>query len=72
VATALLEAGWYAAATGANAALVLGANLEFEYEIRPAWYVFAVGLALSLVALVRRAPAPRQRRRSEALETARA
>jgi methionine sulfoxide reductase heme-binding subunit len=72
VATALLEAGWYAAATGANAALVLGANLEFEYEIRPAWYVLAVGLTLSLVALARRAPAPRQRRRSQALETARA
>ncbi|HYY84173.1 MAG TPA: sulfoxide reductase heme-binding subunit YedZ, partial [Beijerinckiaceae bacterium] len=72
VATALLEAGWYAAATGANAALVLGANLDFEYEIRPAWYVLAVGLALSFVARVRRAPAPRQRRRAQALEPARA
>jgi sulfoxide reductase heme-binding subunit YedZ len=72
VATALLEAGWYAAATGANAALVLSANLEFEYDIRPAWYVFAVGLALSLIALVRRAPAPRRRRRAQALEPARA
>jgi sulfoxide reductase heme-binding subunit YedZ len=70
IATALLEAGWYAAATGANAAMVLAANLEFDYEIRPAWYVFAVGLALSLTALVRRAPAPRQRRRAQALETA--
>jgi sulfoxide reductase heme-binding subunit YedZ len=70
LATALLEAGWYAAATGANAAMVLAANLEFDYEIRPAWYVFAVGLALSLTALVRRAPAPRQRRRAQALETA--
>lgn len=72
VATALVEAGWYAAATGANAAMVLSANLEFDYEIRPAWYVLAVGLALSLTALVRRAPAPRQRRRAQALETARA
>jgi sulfoxide reductase heme-binding subunit YedZ len=70
IATALLEAGWYAAATGANAAMVLAANLEFDYEIRPAWYVFAVGLALSLTALVRRAPTPRQRRRAQALETA--
>ena len=68
--TALLEVGWYAAATGANAAMVLAANLEFDYEIRPAWYVFAVGLALSLTALVRRAPTPRQRRRAQALETA--
>jgi sulfoxide reductase heme-binding subunit YedZ len=72
LATALLEAGWYAAATGANAALVLSANLDFEYEIRPAWYVLAVGLALSVTAVVRRAPAPRQRRRAQALETARA
>lgn len=72
VATALVEAGWYAAATGANAAMVLAANLEFEYDIRPAWYVVTVGVALSLVALVRRAPAPRQRRRAQALETARA
>jgi sulfoxide reductase heme-binding subunit YedZ len=72
LATALLEAGWYAAATGANAALVLSANLDFEYEIRPAWYVLSVGLALSVTAVVRRAPAPRQRRRAQALETARA
>jgi sulfoxide reductase heme-binding subunit YedZ len=72
LATALLEAGWYAAATGANAAMVLSANLDFEYEIRPAWYVLAVGLALSVTAVVRRAPAPRQRRRAQALETARA
>jgi hypothetical protein len=49
---------------------VLAANLDFDYEIRPAWYVFAVGLALSLTALVRRAPTPRQRRRAQALETA--
>jgi sulfoxide reductase heme-binding subunit YedZ len=72
IATALLEAGWYAAATGAHAAMVLSANLEFEYDIRPAWYVLAIGLALSLTALVRRAPAPRQRRRAQALEAARA
>jgi sulfoxide reductase heme-binding subunit YedZ len=72
IATALLEAGWYAAATGAHAAMVLSANLEFEYDIRPAWYVLATGLALSLTALVRRAPAPRQRRRAQALEAARA
>jgi sulfoxide reductase heme-binding subunit YedZ len=72
LATALLEAGWYAAATGANAALVLSANLEFEYEIRPAWYVLAVGLGLSVIAVVRRAPAPRQRGRAQATETARA
>jgi sulfoxide reductase heme-binding subunit YedZ len=60
------------AATGAHAAMVLSANLEFEYDIRPAWYVLAIGLALSLTALVRRAPAPRQRRRAQALEAARA
>jgi methionine sulfoxide reductase heme-binding subunit len=72
VATALLEAAWYGVATGAQAGMILAANLDFEYEIRPAWYVAAVGVALAATAVLRRAPPPRQRRRAQALEAARA
>jgi methionine sulfoxide reductase heme-binding subunit len=50
--TAGLEAGWYALATGVEAALVLAANLDFA-EIRPGWWVLAAGMALSLVAAAR-------------------
>ncbi|QFR33350.1 sulfite oxidase heme-binding subunit YedZ [Ancylobacter sp. TS-1] len=46
--TAFLEAGWYLAATGIDPARVLAANLDFTYSIRPAWWVFAAGLAASL------------------------
>jgi sulfoxide reductase heme-binding subunit YedZ len=65
LATALLEAGWYAAATGARAALVLEANLDFAYEIRPAWWVLAAGLALAALRLARpSAEKSAQRRRA--------
>ncbi|WP_170317548.1 sulfite oxidase heme-binding subunit YedZ [Paroceanicella profunda] len=50
LATAGLEAGWYAVATNAPASAVLAANLQFDYSIRPSWYVFGVGVALALVA----------------------
>ncbi|MCK0208057.1 ferric reductase-like transmembrane domain-containing protein [Starkeya koreensis] len=48
LATALIEAGWYLAATGIDPARVLAANLDFAYSIRPAWWVFAAGLVASL------------------------
>ena len=64
LATALLEAGWYAAATGARAALVLEANLDFAYEVRPAWWVLVVGLALAAVKLARPAEKPSRSRRA--------
>lgn len=51
LATALIEAGYYRFATGANAALVLEANLHFAYSIRPAWQVAAGGVALALLKL---------------------
>ena len=62
-ATALLEAGWYAAATGARAGLVLEANLDFAYEVRPAWWVLAAGFALAAVKLLRPDKKPSRSRR---------
>lgn len=52
LATALVEAAWYAVRNGISGAMVLSANLEF-YEIRPAWWVLAAGLALAALALIR-------------------
>lgn len=48
--TALGEAIWIHLATGADATMVLRANLDFEYEFRPAWYVLAGGLAVAVLA----------------------
>lgn len=42
LATAGLEAAWYALATGVPAGAVLAANLDFSYDIRPAWWVLGV------------------------------
>src|SRR5207253_1924910 len=60
LATALVEAAWYRLATGVQAEMVLAANLDFSFEIRPAWWVFAAGLTLPALALLRRAPEPRR------------
>ena len=51
VLTALLEAAWYAGRTGVDPLRVLGNNLDFEYEIRPVWWVLAAGLAVVAVHL---------------------
>jgi len=51
--TALCEAGYYALAKGAPFAFVLGANLDFSYSIRPAWYVLAAGLVLAAARILR-------------------
>lgn len=61
LASAGLEAGWHAAATGAPWARVLAGNLDFAYEVRPPWIAAAI-LAAPLLwlggrALARRAPA---------------
>ena len=53
LATALIEAGDYAVSTGVNARLVLAANLDFSYTIRPAWWVFATGACLASLSLLR-------------------
>ncbi|MDR7037828.1 MULTISPECIES: sulfite oxidase heme-binding subunit YedZ [Methylobacterium] len=57
-ATALLEAAWYGLKSGVPAGMVLGANLDFSYVIRPAWWVLAAGLVLPLVNILRGLPAP--------------
>ncbi|KQP50216.1 protein-methionine-sulfoxide reductase heme-binding subunit MsrQ [Methylobacterium sp. Leaf108] len=51
--TALVEAAWYGLKSGVPASAVLGANLDFSYSIRPAWWVLGYGLLLPLVNLVR-------------------
>lgn len=47
--TALIEAGWYAAATGIDPARVLAANLSFAYAISPSWWVAGAGLGVALL-----------------------
>lgn len=49
VLTAAIEYSWYALATAIPAERVLAANLAFPAMIRPAWWVFAAGLALALL-----------------------
>jgi sulfoxide reductase heme-binding subunit YedZ len=48
--TAAAEAAWYGIATGIGAWRPLLANLDFSYSIRPAWWVLAAGLAVSIAA----------------------
>ncbi|MEJ1161238.1 sulfite oxidase heme-binding subunit YedZ [Prosthecomicrobium sp. N25] len=49
LATALLEAGWYAAATKVPPDAVLEANLYLDLAVRPAWWVLGVGLSAALL-----------------------
>ncbi len=51
--TAVTEATWYGFATGIGWQRVIQANLDFSYTIRPAWWVFATGLAVTIVAEIR-------------------
>ncbi len=53
VATMLIEAGWYVAATGVMAERVLLANLNWDLQPRPALWVAAAGVALVGIALLR-------------------
>ena len=50
--TAAIEYAWYAIATGVPPGRVLAANLQFSFSIRPAWWVLATGLGVTLLALV--------------------
>jgi sulfoxide reductase heme-binding subunit YedZ len=52
-ATALIEAGWFAALTGVDPRLVLEADLDITMA-RPVWYALAAGLLLTLIAVIRR------------------
>lgn len=59
LATAGIEAAWYALATGVDARRVLAANLAVDVAIRPALWVAMAGLALAPLRLIgeKRAPA---------------
>lgn len=52
-ATAAGEAAWYSFKTGAPMLMILSANFDFSYTLRPAWYVLAAGIVLVLARLAR-------------------
>jgi methionine sulfoxide reductase heme-binding subunit len=54
LATAGLEAAWYAIATGVDVKAIAEANLAFPAYIRPAWIVLLAGLAVALVPMLGR------------------
>ncbi|MDQ2633972.1 MAG: sulfoxide reductase heme-binding subunit YedZ [Pseudomonadota bacterium] len=51
--TAAIEYAWYGIATGVPPGRVLAANLQFSYSIRPAWWVLAAGVGVTLLASLR-------------------
>ncbi len=51
--TGLGEAGWYTLKTDAPFDMILAANFDFSYTIRPAWYVLAAGAALVVARAMR-------------------
>jgi sulfoxide reductase heme-binding subunit YedZ len=53
LATALIEAGWFALLTGVDPRLVLEADLDITMA-RPVWYALGAGLLLALIAVIRR------------------
>ena len=53
VLTALFEAGWYHFRNGIDLAEVLGANLDFDDPLRPAWFVLLAGVAVVALRLAR-------------------
>jgi sulfoxide reductase heme-binding subunit YedZ len=61
LATAGIEASWYALATGVNARRVLFANLDVTFGPRPAVEVLLIGIAVFLAAALRRLMGPRRR-----------
>ncbi len=63
--TVLVEAVWYELMTGVGGQRVLAANLQFGFRISPVWWVLASGLAVTLVAEVRRRFAPPRGRRAQ-------
>jgi sulfoxide reductase heme-binding subunit YedZ len=53
LATAMIEAMWFAWSAGAPILLVLGANLDFSYAVRPAWFVLGAAMVLVIARLAR-------------------
>jgi sulfoxide reductase heme-binding subunit YedZ len=51
--TAFGEAAWYAYKTGAPVLMILAANLDFSYVVRPVWFVLGAGSVLVLSRLLR-------------------
>ncbi len=53
LATALIEAGWFALLTGVDPRLVLEADLDISM-VRPVWWALGAGLVVTLISVVRR------------------
>ncbi|NVO15757.1 MAG: sulfoxide reductase heme-binding subunit YedZ [Rhodoplanes sp.] len=53
IATALGEAAWYGVTTGIDATLLLAANLDVSFGLRPAGWVLVTGLAVAAAAALR-------------------
>jgi sulfoxide reductase heme-binding subunit YedZ len=53
LATALIEAGWFALLTGVDPRLVLEADLDITMA-RPVWYALGAGVVVTLIAVIRR------------------
>jgi methionine sulfoxide reductase heme-binding subunit len=53
LATALIEAAWFALLTGVDPRLVLEADLDITM-LRPCWYPLGAGLLITLIAVIRR------------------
>lgn len=51
--TAAAEFAWYGLATGIPPLRVLQANLHFAFQVRPGWWVLAVGLGVAAIAVMR-------------------
>ena len=67
--TAVAEAGWYGATTGVPAWRVFSVNFDWESAMRPAHWVLAVGVAVTLASFLwslrpQRRKAPRTRSRA--------
>ena len=66
--TALFEAVWYHVRNGIDLGEVLGANIDFDSPLRPAWFVLIVGLAVVGLRVLRgywaRRPQPKPRLRA--------
>ena len=52
--TVVVEAAWYGIATGVSVERVLMANLDFSFQIRPAWWVLFAGLAVTVASEIRK------------------